>query len=68
MQLTNSKGGSTTLSYILEKPVEILPLPKMISARAFPSYMVWIFVGLNPGEQMNSTLALLYMADFINRS
>ena len=57
-----------TKSYILEKPAEILPLPKMISARAFPSYMVWIFMGLNPGEQINSTLALLSMADFINRS
>lgn len=57
-----------TKSYILEKPVEILPLPKMISARTFPSYMVWIFTGLNPGEQINSTLALLSMADFINRS
>ena len=57
-----------TKSYILEKPAEIPPLPKMISARAFPSYMVWIFMGLNPGEQINSTLALLSMADFINRS
>lgn len=57
-----------TQSYILEKPVEILPLPKMISARAFPSYMVRIFVGLNPGKQINSMLALLSMADFTNRS